>query len=301
MNKTAIVTGANIGLGLAITRALAKRNFKIIMACRNKDKANTARDELRQEIPNAKLETAILDMSSLDSILEFADEFTQHYGELDLLINNAGITGMPLLRNSQDIELHMATNYLGPFALIGKLLPSFITSRQTRIVNVNSLAHRSKGAEDLRDLSWTQASYDPMLAYGRSKFALMMFTLELQRRLNLAKSKTIAISSHPGFAATDILSKPGSAMAPKTWAGKLRQKILRPLIPTPQQAARSTLVAALDKDVKPGEYYGPSGLAEIAGKPGHAKINPAAFQAEAALDLWRRSEEITGTRYLDTD
>ena len=114
MNKTAIVTGANIGLGLAITKALAERNVKVIMACRNKDKANAARDELRQEIPNATLETAILDMSSLDSILEFADGFPKRYGELDLLINNAGITGMPLLRNSQGIELHMATNYLGP-------------------------------------------------------------------------------------------------------------------------------------------------------------------------------------------
>jgi NAD(P)-dependent dehydrogenase (short-subunit alcohol dehydrogenase family) len=298
--RAVVVTGANIGLGLALTRGLATQDCRVIMACRSVEKADLARDTLLAELPGAELDTAQLDLSSVNSVAAFAAGFRENYGELDLLINNAGITGMPLQRNDRGHELHLATNYLGPFALTGLLLPHFRAGVRTRIVNVNSLAHKSKGAENIGDLNWERDQYEPMRAYGRSKFALMMYTLELQRRLQQAGSQVIAVSSHPGFAATDILSKPGSAMAPKNLLGKLRQELFRPLIPTPEKAARSTLLAALGEDVEGGHYYGPTGLFEIAGKPGPAKINPAASNKEAAQDLWKMSEQMTNVSYLNS-
>lgn len=299
MKSIAVVTGANAGLGLEVSRELLRRGFKVVMACRNAQKAAIAASELKTEIADADIDTAVLDVASLASVSAFADWFSQHYDRLNLLINNAGITGMPLQRNDAGHESHLATNYLGPFALIGRLLPQLENTPGARIVNVNSLAHRLRGAADIDDLNWERQTYEPMQAYGRSKFALMMFTLELQKRLQEAGSDTLAVSAHPGFAATSILDKPGSTMAPKNALARLRHKVMTPLIPTPDKAARSTLHAALSGDVRPGDYIGPRGLFEIGGKPGRAKINPAATDSGRASELWQISEEMSGVSYLD--
>lgn len=299
MEGIAVVTGANAGLGLEVTRELLRNDFRVVMACRNEQKALDAASVLRAEIPNARIDTALLDVSSLASINEFARWFSQHFTQLHLLVNNAGITAMPLQRTDAGHESHLATNYLGPFALIGKLLPYLEATPGSRIVNVNSLAHRLKGTADLDDLNWEHDGYEPMLAYGRSKFALMMFTLELQNRLQRTGSDILAVSAHPGFAATEILEKPGSTMAPNNWFERMRHKLTAPLIPKPEKAARSTVFAALSSEVNPGDYIGPRGLFEIGGLPGRAKINPAARDAERARQLWEKTESMTGVSYLD--
>ncbi len=299
MQKTAIVTGANSGLGLEITRQMASRGYRAIMACRNLDKAAAARDKLLRDNPQAQLEVAALDVSSLDSVAAFAENFGATSGELDLLFNNAGITGMELARNDRGHESHLATNHLGPFALVGYLLPRFREGAATRIINVNSLAHRAQKAAGMADLNWERDKYDPMDAYGRSKFAFMIYTLELQRRLQANGANIIAVGAHPGFANTEIMFKEGSAIAPKNWLGRLRTELFKPLIPLPEKAARPMIHAALADDVSGGEYYGPGGLFEIAGKPGPAKINPAAMDAALARDLWHQSEVMTGVSYLD--
>lgn len=293
--KTAIVTGANAGLGYAITEALITEGMNIVMACRNQNKASAARDALLQDHPNAELTVLPLDLSDLESVAHFATLFGEQFGTLHLLINNAGITDVPLARNSAGHEMQMATNYLGNFALIGQLLPFFDPEADCRIVNVGSLAHRF-GKLVLDDMNWERDDYKPMKSYARSKIAFMTYTQELNRRL--ANKRIIALAAHPGFAATEITRKSDSHKKKSKFSLWLQSKI-EPMIPTPTDAARATLLAALDPAVKGGDYYGPGGFLEIGGKPAPAKLNPKAKDPVLGRALWDISEQMTGIRYLD--
>lgn len=294
-DKTAVVTGANAGLGYEITAALAEKGFRVIMACRNLEKAGDALKNLQARLPQGRFELLQLDVSDLDSINDFTAEFADKIGEFDLLINNAGITDVPLSRNNRGHESQLATNYLGPFALIGKLLPLFRKTQQCRIVNVCSLAHRF-GKIDLDNLNWDDENgYKPMKSYARSKIALMSYTLELNRRLQQSGSHVIALSAHPGFAATEITRKNGE---PKNPVSRWIQSKVEPLIPSPADAARPTLMAALSSDAKGGDYFGPGGFLEIGGAPGRAKINSKAKDTLIAKQLWSVTEEMTGFSYL---
>jgi NAD(P)-dependent dehydrogenase (short-subunit alcohol dehydrogenase family) len=294
LTKTAIVTGANAGLGFEISAALAAQNFRVILACRNLEKSTAALDALQAKVPDAEFKLMQLDVSDLDSISQFASAFSEQVGELDLLINNAGITDVPLSRNKLGHESQLATNFLGPFALIGKLLPYFKKNTECRIVNVCSLAHRF-GKIALDNLNWESDTYKPMKGYARSKVALMSFTLELNQRLQNNGSNVIALSAHPGLAATEITRKDGGPKNPiKIWI----QSKIEPMIPLPADAARPTLMAALSTNAKGGDYYGPGGFMEISGTPGKATINPKAKDPEVAKQLWSLSEQMTGLSYL---
>lgn len=292
--KTAIVTGANAGLGFAITEALLQQDWRVVMACRNAAKANSARSRLQTSVPGADVTVLPLDVSELDSVAAFATLFAEQFDELDLLINNAGIVGIPFARNEAGHELQMATNYLGNFALVGRMLPLFTGGRPARIVNVGSLAHRF-GAMPLEDMNWDRGDYRPMKGYARSKVALLTYTQELNRRL--AGSNIIALAAHPGFAATEITA--GNAeMQPKNALQRWVRNKVEPLIPTPADAARPILHAALAEGVRGGEYYGPGGPLEIAGKPSRAKLNPKTKNTGQAQRLWSISEAMTGVCYL---
>ena len=293
--KTAVVTGANAGLGFAISAALLQKDYRVVMACRNASKANAARKRLLDQVPGADASVLPLDMSVLGSVAEFATLFAQQFGELDLLINNAGIVAIPLTRNAAGHEMQMATNYLGNFALVGRLLPFFGAQRPGRIVNVGSLAHRF-GKLPLDDMNWDKGDFRPMKGYARSKVALLTFTQELNRRL--AGRNIIALAAHPGFAATDITAG-NPAMQPKNALQRWIRGKVEPLIPTPTEAARPILHAALAEGVRGGDYYGPGGLFEIAGKPATAKLNPRTKNTAHAQRLWSLTEEMTGVRYLD--
>lgn len=297
MKKTAVITGANAGLGFETTRAIAHQGYRVIMACRNLAKAEEAKRKLLQDNPGADLVVMQLDISELGSIQKFAEQFAADIGQLDLLINNAGIVAMPLSHNSAGHEMQLATNYLGAFALVGRLLPYFSTERQCRIVNVASLAHRM-GKLMFEDFNWQTTPYHEMKGYAHSKVALMAFTLELNRRLASSGKNIIAVAAHPGFAATEIMKNSNSTMAPKNAFSQWMNDKIEPLIPKPVDAARPTLMAATADNVQGGDYYGPGGFLEIAGKPAKAKINPVAKVPENGKRVWEISEAMTGVRYL---
>jgi NAD(P)-dependent dehydrogenase (short-subunit alcohol dehydrogenase family) len=292
----AVVTGANAGLGYQTTLQLARSGATVVMACRSLERAERARGQLLAEAPGASTLIMRLDVSEPESIATFGRHFAQQVGSLDLLINNAGIVGIPLQRNSVGHELQLATNYLGMFALTGTLLPMFRTDVPSRIVNVGSLSHRLAKL-DLDDINWEKGRYGPMRAYARSKLAVLTFTMELNRRLQRAGSKTMALAAHPGFAATEI-GKDNSLMNPKNPIGKWFNHKMEAKIPSAAEAARPILLAACREGVRGGDYYGPGGWLEIAGEPDEARVNPAARDIATGKRLWALSEAMTGVSYL---
>lgn len=297
LNRVAVVTGANAGIGFQTTLSLLRMGARVIMACRSMDKAMQAQRELLAEVPGADAVIIPLDLSEPESVREFSRRFAGEIGRLDLLVNNAGIVGIPLARNSVGQEMQLATNYLGGFALTGLLLPMFPASGWARIINVGSLMNRFSRL-DLDDLNWEKTPYNEWQGYGRSKVAMLSFTLELDRRLRKSGSNIVALSAHPGFASTNIHQN-SAALQPKSAFDAWRKKKLEPLIPRADQAARPIVHAATADTVQGGEYYGPKGLFEIAGKKvGKARINPAARDAALGKRLWTLSESMTGVRYL---
>ena len=222
--------------------------------------------------------------------------FSQQVGQVDLLINNAGVVLTPLVRNSLGHEMHLATNHLGAFALTGTLLPLLGKGAAARVVNVGSLAHRL-AKPDLADPNWERTPYNEWKAYARSKLALLGFTMELSRRLRESGSPVLALGAHPGFAATEV-GRNSATLTPGNAFSRWMMERIRPLVPTPAEAARPILHAACDDGVSGGDYYGPSGLLGIRGKPGRARVNPIARDVAFGRRLWALSESLTGVRYL---
>ena len=292
----AVVTGANAGLGYQTSLQLARWGATVVMACRNPERAERARGQLLAQAPDATILVMHLDVSEPESIAAFGRQFAQQPGTLDLLINNAGIVGIPLRRNSLGHELQLATNYLGMFALTGTLLSLFRPDVPARIVNVGSLSHRLAKL-DLDNLNWETGRYGPMRAYANSKLAVLTFTMELNRRLRQAGSPIQALAAHPGFAATDI-GKDNSLMNPKNPIGQWFNRKLEAKIPAAADAARPILLAACGAGVRGGDYYGPGGWLEIAGEPAKARVNPRAMDIEVGKRLWALSEALTRVSYL---
>lgn len=295
--KTVVITGANAGIGFEISLELAKQGARIIMACRNMEKATEARQELLAMVPAAPVEILRLDVSEPSSISSFIQQFEERVGVLDILVNNAGIVTPNLYRNSLGYESHLATNYLGAFQLTGLFIPFFRKEVPTRIVNVGSLAHRL-GKFNFDDPNWNTQKYNHWRAYARSKVATAGFTIELNRRLQQNGSRTIALGAHPGFAATDMGRKTG-ATSPKTkFARWYQTKMEAWIVAVPAQAAKPIIHAASAEDVQGGDYYGPTGFFEIKGKTGKARLNPIARNIEFGRRLWALSEALTGINYL---
>jgi NAD(P)-dependent dehydrogenase (short-subunit alcohol dehydrogenase family) len=293
----AVITGANAGLGFQTAIELARADFHVVMACRNRARAARARTQLLAAVPAAQASVLTLDVSEPRSIRRFVAALKRRVDHVDVLVNNAGIAVMPLARNSAGHEMQLATNHLGAFALTGLLLPLFRGRRGDRIVNVGSLAHRL-GRLDLDDLDWERTPYDEWRAYARSKLAVLSFTLELQRRLRASGSRVIALAAHPGFAATEI-SRNSPTLQPRRAPTRWLNQKLEKLIPSAAQACAPIVHAALAASAKGGEYYGPAGLLEIAGaRVGKARLNRAVRDPKLAARLWQRSESMSGVRYL---
>jgi len=292
---TVVTTGANSGIGYQVALHFARRGDRVVMACRNLDKAREAQQRIEQQVPNAKIVRMQLDQSELDSVRAFGRRFTQEIGELDLLINNAGTVALPLTRNSAGHELLLATNYLGVFALTGLLLPSFRRAG-ARIVNVGSIAHRF-GRLNIDDLNWQTTKYDEWKAYANSKVALLSYTLELNRRLKATASHVIALAAHPGLANTNI-KQAREALKPPGPIRRWYAKHMTKLIPSAENGARSVVLAATAEHVVGGEYFGPGGLLELGGAPKEARLSPIVRDAALSKQLWSVSEALTGVRYL---
>jgi NAD(P)-dependent dehydrogenase (short-subunit alcohol dehydrogenase family) len=295
-DRTVVITGANAGLGFETALALAGSGAHVVLACRSLERAEKARRDLLEQVPGATATVLPLDVSEPESIRAFVGELSDRLGQLDVLINNAGIVAVPLSRNSLGHEMQLATNYLGAFALTGLLLPLFRAEGRPRVVNVGSHANRL-GKLPLDDPNWERQRYGELRAYARSKVALLVFTMELERRLRLGDSHVLAVGAHPGFAATDIRRNSPMLTAPpavERWIDRLG----RLFTPPPTEACRPIVHVARDPNVRGGDYWGPSGFLEIGGPPGPARVNPVARDVELGRRLWSLSEELTGVRYL---
>ena len=288
--KIAIVTGANSGLGKEITIGLAKKEIKVIMACRNQSKAESAKAEVLSKVNNADLEIMILDLSSLSSVRNFASAFGKKYKRLDLLIENAGIMVPPLSKTEDGFESQMGVNYFSHFLLTNLLYPLLNKTKGSRIATTSSLAHES-GRIDFDNLN-AEKGYSKMGAYGQSKLACLLFAYELKRRLEKAGSNVIAVSSHPGVSKTNLFAN----------FPKIAQILMVPLLPifthSPKHAALPTLYAALSADAESGDYYGPTGFNGMKGKPGKVKSKPHSYDEKVASELWDVSEKLTGEKFI---
>ena len=276
--RSVIVTGANSGIGRAAAGALAGAGARVVLAVRDTDKGRVAAATMPGET-----EVRRLDLASLASVREFAAAWQ---GDIDLLINNAGVMVPPLIRTAEGFELQFGTNHLGHFALTNLLLER-ITGR---VVTVSSGAHRI-GAIDFDDLNWERKPYRAWRAYGQSKLANLLFTSELQRRLTAAGSSVLANAAHPGYAATNLQFHSGRRLM-----DLLSMVGNRLLAQDENGGALPTLCAAV-ADVPGNSFAGPGGFMEQRGAPKLVGRSGAAKDADVARRLWDVSEELTGVRF----
>jgi len=280
--KCFIVTGANAGIGYEISRVLAQRGARVLLACRAKAKAQEAMARIRLETPQANLEFLPIDFADLTSIRAAAERAAREPW-LTALINNAGVMAPPLMRTRQGFELQFGVNHLGCFALTALLLPKLGATPGSRVVTTSSVAH--KGAKfDWDDLN-AHGSYKRMERYGASKLANALFFFELDRRLRAAGSPVTAVGCHPGIASTSL----------GRYMGVLQ--ILNPvaavLLNSADRGAWPALQAATGR-VKPGGYYGPTGFRGIRGISGEASRTADAQDPALARQLWDVSVAMTG-------
>jgi len=279
--RTAIVTGASSGIGLETAKALTARGARVILAVRDEARGRAAAGALRG--PGTH-EVRLLDLASLDSVRTFASGWS---GQVDLLINNAGVMIPPPGRTKDGFELQFGTNHLGHFALTNLLLPN-VTGR---VVTVSSDAHRFSRM-DFDDLNWQRTKYRAWRAYGQSKLANLLFTAELHRRLTGAGSRVLSMAAHPGYAATNLQSQSGSRLMDFAM-GKLGNRLLA------QDAAGGALptLYAATADLPGNTFAGPSGFGGMRGAPAPRARSKAADDAEAARRLWTVSEQLTGVKF----
>lgn len=272
-----VVTGASGGIGLETARTLAAAGAHVVLAVRNRAKGERAAATI-----SGSVEVRLLDVADLASVRAFASGL----GPIDVLINNAGVLGVPFSRSPDGVELQFATNHLGHFALTNLLLPQLTD----RVVVVGSRSHWS-GDLDVDDLDWERRSYRPYAAYAQSKLANLLFLAELQRRLTAVGSTLRVTGAHPGSTATAITSHTGSRW--KTWVGSFGHR----LVGMPAwRGALPTLFAAT-MDVAGNTYVGPHRISEMRGWPVHVGRSQAAGDPDLAKALWATSEKLSGVEF----
>lgn len=277
-----VITGSNGGLGLETARILGSRGAEIVMACRSVEKAEAA----ARTVPGndkGRVEVRQVDVSDLASVRKLVGDLVDDGRPVDVLINNAGVLGVPHALSAEGVEMHFATNHLGHFALTLGLLPLL----RDRVVVVSSREHRS-GRIDLDDLGWQRRPYRPFAAYGDSKLANLLFMRELDRRLRAAGSSLRAVGAHPGASATGITSGTGNPVI--TAIGHYGQL----LVGMPAWRGALCSVHAATVDIAGGTYIGPHGRSELWGWPAPARMSPKVDDEVVARRLWERSVELTG-------
>lgn len=283
--KTAIVTGANTGIGLEISRGLALNGARVLLACRSEEKARKAIADIQRGDPTGSLDFLPLDLTDMGSIRNAA-AIAEAEARLDILVNNAGIMMPPLGQGIGGAELQFATNHLGHFALTGLLLPKLTQDGGARVISQASLAH--KGAQiDFDNLDGSKG-YSRMRFYGQSKLANLMFAMELNRRLRAVGSPVVSIACHPGVAQSELSRNLG-------FVGSILSPVIGIVLNTSEQGALPALQAATDPDAKGGDYYGSWGLREMSGNhSGRAYATPTARDEDIARRLWEVSVAMTG-------
>ncbi|AWN46441.1 short chain dehydrogenase [Methylobacterium terrae] len=296
VGRRALVTGATSGIGYEAALALAGAGAGIVLAARDAGKAERMAAAIRRAHPAASVEIRALDTARLASVRAFAEGWRSEGRPIDILLLNAGIAAVPRREETEDgFERQLATNYLGHFALTGLLLPSLRRepgAAPARVVAVASIAHRS-GRIAFDDLQLRRA-YGPQSAYRQTKLAMLMFALELDRRLRAARSPVRSIAAHPGVAATAIARR-GDRAGPL--AERIGAGLLGLLGQSAARGALPLLYAATAPEAEGGHYYGPDGLWEIRGHPAPAKVEPHAGDPASAARLWALSETLTDVTY----
>ena len=293
--RTALITGANSGLGLQTAKALAGAGAKVLLGCRNAERAQAAQKEIASAAPEASVEIVEIDLGDLASVKRAAEEVSARPEPLDLLVNNAGVMAPPRQETKDGFELQLGTNHLGHFALTAGLIEKLLAADAPRIVNVSSIAHRA-GKMDFEDLNW-ERSYSRWPAYGRSKMANLLFTQELADRSEATGASLITAASHPGFAATNLqtsgpgIGRLGVVIKPVMKVGNLL------FAQSDASGALPSLYAATAPDVENNDYFGPDGLGEQRGHPTRVGRTGRAADPETAERLWKVSEELTGVTF----
>jgi NAD(P)-dependent dehydrogenase (short-subunit alcohol dehydrogenase family) len=282
--RTAVITGANTGLGYETASALASKGAHVVLAVRNIEKGKAAADLIARATPGASVAVQELDLSSLESIRNAADQLRSDYPAIDLLINNAGVMMTPKSTTKDGFELQFGTNHLGHFALTNQLLDRVLAAPNSRVVTVSSQGHRfARRGIRFDDLQW-ERSYSRVGAYGQAKLANLLFTYELQRRLQ--GTNTIAVAAHPGGSNTELARNLPAAL-------RGLATVLAPLMQGPDMGALPTLRAATDPGVLGGQYFGPDGFGEQRGYPKVVASSEASHDTGAQRRLWAVSEELT--------
>ena len=276
--RTAVVTGANSGIGRVAAAELARADAQVTLAVRD-----TAKGRAAAEAMTGAVTVRRLDLADLGSVHEFAGDTA---GPVDILVDNAGIMATAEGRTADGFELQIGTNHLGHFALTNLLLPQIVD----RVVVVSSDLHRG-GSVDLTDLNWERRRYKPWGAYSQSKLANLLFTFELERRLTAAGSAVRATAAHPGYASTNLQSGTGSTVA--NLAGAIGNRLFAQ---SDAMGALPTLYAAT-ADIPGGTYVGPDGFRHMRGYPTVDSPAPQALDVDTARRLWDLSEELTGVRF----
>lgn len=293
--RIAVITGANKGLGFATANALAQHGAHVVLAVRDPGAGAAALDRIRSQHPGASGEVQQLDLSSLNSVRQAAEQLADRHARIDLLINNAGMISETRKQTVDGYEIQFATNHLGPFALTGLLLDRMKNTAGARVVTVSSIAaHSARNMID--DPNWEHAPYDSNAVYGWSKLASQLFAFELQRRLAAAGYSVSSLAAHPGGAATEGVKDLIQTRIP-VLLRPLARLGLQLLFNSAADGALPSLRAATDPAALGGQFYGPDGFKNARGLPIEVSPSPLATDLDLARRLWSLSEDLTGVRY----
>ncbi|MER6305402.1 oxidoreductase [Streptomyces sp. NPDC001657] len=291
--RSAVVTGANSGIGYITARELARRGARVVLACRSASRGKAALERLRTEVPTADAEFRPLDLADLTSVRDFAATLDDLTGDrLDLLVNNAGVMALPYRTTADGFEMQFGTNHLGHFALTGLLLPRLLATPGARIVSVSSMLHALADL-DYDDLN-SERSYGRWIAYGRSKSANLLFVHELTRRLAAVGSPLVAAASHPGYAATNLQTV-GARMEGRNAAERVIELGNRLIAQPAEGGALGTLCAATAPHMRPDSFVGPRN--GLRGAPAQSFRAPWTKKDANGERLWAASEQLTGVHY----
>ena len=279
-----LITGSNSGIGFEMAMELVGKGAEVILACRQRTRAEEAKKRILQRHADGRVHLVSLNLADLESIEMAAAEVVSSFPRLDVLINNAGVMIPPRGTTKDGFELQVGTNHLGHFALTARLFPLLEKAVAPRVVTVSSIAH-NMGRLDLANMHGEGKRYDKWGQYGRSKLANLMFALELDRRLKASGSHVVSLASHPGYANTSLQRH------------SLMWRLLNNVALSPQRGAAATVFAATEEEALSHPYCGPVGPLEAWGWPGRANISQRAQHREDARALWTWSEKVTGVTF----
>ncbi|WP_040524244.1 oxidoreductase [Gordonia effusa] len=291
--RVAVVTGANSGIGFETALGLAKLGVHVVLACRNPESAADARNSIQAQVPDSTIDIVEIDISSLASVDAASAEIISRFGRVDLLIANAGLIATGRKLTADGFEMDFGTNFLGHFALIGRLIDHL--GAGARIVTVGSIAHR-RGHIDFDDIPMNHR-FSIAAAYARSKFAQMVFADELGRRLTAAGRDAISLTAHPGSTRTGVMRGHNRFLVWGYQSPKMRW-LRRWFVQEAPEGALPTLRAATDQAARGGDFYGPSGRLQFTGDPVLVQAKDAVHDPVLGAHLWDVAEELTAISYL---